>query len=29
VALIRGAEFVRAETPIADVLIPAEADLFR
>jgi coenzyme F420-0:L-glutamate ligase/coenzyme F420-1:gamma-L-glutamate ligase len=29
VAVIRGAAFVRAETPISEVLIPADADLFR
>jgi coenzyme F420-0:L-glutamate ligase/coenzyme F420-1:gamma-L-glutamate ligase len=29
VAVVRGAVFTRAETPISDVLIPPEADLFR
>jgi coenzyme F420-0:L-glutamate ligase/coenzyme F420-1:gamma-L-glutamate ligase len=29
VAVVRGAAFSRAETPISDVLIPPEADLFR
>jgi coenzyme F420-0:L-glutamate ligase/coenzyme F420-1:gamma-L-glutamate ligase len=29
VALIRGADFVRSETPIRDALIPGEMDLFR
>jgi coenzyme F420-0:L-glutamate ligase/coenzyme F420-1:gamma-L-glutamate ligase len=29
VALVRGVEFARAETPISEVLIPSDADLFR
>jgi coenzyme F420-0:L-glutamate ligase/coenzyme F420-1:gamma-L-glutamate ligase len=29
VAVVRGAAFVRAETPIADALIPGAMDLFR